>query len=218
LIQKSWTLVQNPGMNLKQRQRKALLRFVFFLAASVLSWTFRPWIALGLLLFCFTATKMARKSILKQISSLSFAWIFILFPLLDPLISLLFLKSVPGFTEIKAPLFHSISLFSLLTLAQWLGSNTSAEDVKFFIQVFFSPLGRKVASQMALLCGMTLCFLPLVFHETSRRQEALALRCASKKIPPWKWLTYLASPLLVSLFCKIKNNADALKLRGSPWE
>lgn len=196
--------------------RSMAWRFALYLSLSTLDWFAMPWGSLGcglILALLYRKNRLKFHRFLKDLGSL---WLLVLFPailgLLEILPAGLPLAAVNQDILIQA-VWRSLCLLVLFQGTWWFTSCTSMEEIRSLGLRLFGFLGPRAAAVLGTTLSMTLAFIPWIQRESRLAAEAVRLRQPSRS--RIRSLHYFGTPLLLRLFAKVRQTADAMELRNA---
>ena len=153
-------------------------------------------------IFLVIASKIKLSNILKNIMPFLFFFVFIL---------LMYLLS--SREQINQGILTIWRFTLLITIASILTFSTSISQLVYGVEKLFAPLKLfKISPRnIAVMVSATIRFIPLLFSEANKIKDAQSSRGANlKKI---KNIIGLINPLLIKIFNKAANLADAMESR-----
>jgi biotin transport system permease protein len=104
-------------------------------------------------------------------------------------------------------------LVLILVLGSILTGTTSLSKLRDAVEWFFRRIPFVPASRIAIMTGLTISLVPLVFDRASEISDAQKSRCIQQRKNPVKRIRFLISPLMSKTFVKAEEIAYAMESR-----
>ena len=90
---------------------------------------------------------------------------------------------------------------------------TSLRSISTAVAWYLKPVPFLREGRIATMIGLTISLIPLFFLELEESKHALASRGLSPRRRPFRWITFLLYPLLIRIFLKTDETAQAMEAR-----
>ena len=104
-------------------------------------------------------------------------------------------------------------LIIVMVLGLVFSGTTQSRKLQAALVWFFKPIPKIRERNLALMVGLTLRFIPLVFDDAEALHRASAARCGEARRPRIQRLRYLGLPLVLKVFRRVDQVAMAMESR-----